>query len=79
MATEPRCACHHPDLLIPPGKGDRSPAPPQVAPGEEVQDLLLAARDGGQSFHNGAGCLPRGLRRRSEEHLRDRGEEPRLR
>lgn len=41
-------------------------------PGEEVEDLLLAAGDGGQSFHDGAGGLPCSLCGWSEEHLQDK-------
>lgn len=58
---------------VPHGAGPFSPSHPQMVPGEQVEDLLLAAGDGGESFHNGTGCLPRSLRRRSEEHLQGAG------
>ena len=47
-----------------------------MVPGEEVKDLLLAAGNGGQSFHNGTGCLPGCLCRRRKEHLQGTGGGP---
>ena len=61
-----RRASRRPGLRTPPGEREGSldevppPRPPrsQMVPGEEVQDLLLAAGDGGQRLHDGAGRLP---------------------
>lgn len=81
MAAGHRCARHCRGLWVP--RESRKavdelcpPAPPHTVPGEEVQDLLLAAGDGGQRLHDGTGCPPRGLRRRREEHLQAMGEKP---
>lgn len=79
-----RRASRRPGLLSPPGgrEGSLDEVPPpcpshsQMVPGEEVKDLLLAAGDGGQRLHDGAGRLPGSLCRRSKEHLRGRGEVP---
>lgn len=45
-------------------------------PGEEIQDLLLPAGDGGQGLHDGAGSLPGSLGGRSEQHLGQGQEKP---
>lgn len=63
------------------GKALEAAQPPslpctQMVPGEEVKDLLLAAGNGGKSFHDGTGCLPSSLRGGSKEHLQDTGEKP---
>ena len=57
-----------PDEVPPP-----CPSRSLMVPGEEVKDLLLAAGDGGQRFHDGAGRLPCSLCRRSKEHLQGVG------
>lgn len=70
------CFLSHPSMDSP-GKAEKaldevwpfSPSHPHIIPGEEVKDLLLAAGNGGQSFHNGTGCLPCRLRCWSKEHL----------
>ena len=46
------------------------PAVPDTGvPGEQVQHLLLAAGDGGEGLHDGAGGLPSRLGGRGEQHL----------
>lgn len=41
-----------------------------AVPRQEVKNLLLAAGDGSQSFHDGTRSLSRGLSGRSKQHLR---------